>query len=87
MDWKKFGDAIDKAARVFSVFGVAVINYAAGNYAGIQLLSLNQTLAMFMFFISGFCPTYLFLSYIADDFLKDIEKKDGQNGSNNAGKS
>jgi hypothetical protein len=88
MNWKKIFDIIDEVVRSFSIFGVAVINYAAGIYIGIQLLPYNQTIASFLLFISATCPTYLFLSYIVDSFLKNTEKKDGQNvGNNNAGKS
>jgi hypothetical protein len=83
MNLKKFLNAVDKAARIFSAIGVMLINYAAGNYVAIQLSHINQTLATFMFFISGFCPTYLFISYIADLLG---EKRDDKNGSDNAGK-
>jgi hypothetical protein len=87
MDWENFWAVVDKGVRIFSVAGVAIINFASGIYVGIQFLPYDKILANFLFFISAVCPTYLLLSYISDLF-EDIRKKDGQNaGSNNAGKS
>jgi len=87
MDWKKIEDIIDIAVRLFSVIGIAIIDTAAGMWIGTQLLPFNKILAKFLFFISGFCPIYLLLSYISD-FISDVLKqKGGQNGNNNVGKS
>lgn len=42
MDWENFWAVVDKGVRIFSVAGVAIINFASGIYVGIQFLPYDK---------------------------------------------